>query len=108
MLQLTCPNCGIRNVHEFRFGGEVNARPKDPSATSDAEWGAYLYMRANTRGWQSEWWYHRAGCGLWFLAERHTLTNEISRTYLWQPQQPEGEPMTEPNKQAGESTDVGT
>ena len=31
-------------------------------------------------GVQREWWYHRAGCGLWFVAERDTRTNEVART----------------------------
>ena len=30
MLILSCPNCGERNVSEFRFGGEYNPRPADP------------------------------------------------------------------------------
>lgn len=85
MLLLSCPNCGARNVGEFRFGGETNPRPKDPSAASEAEWASYLYMRDNLSGAQTEWWYHRAGCGLWFLAERNTYTNEVLRTYVWQP-----------------------
>jgi sarcosine oxidase delta subunit len=42
-------------------------------------------MRDNKLGWQKEWWYHRHGCGRWFLAERHTKDNTILRTYLWQP-----------------------
>ena len=43
----------------------------------------YLYQRDNARGPQREWWYHRAGCGLWFMAERHTHTNQVLRTYPW-------------------------
>ena len=31
---------------------------------------------------QREWWYHRVGCGLWFLAERDTRTNEVLRTEI--------------------------
>jgi sarcosine oxidase subunit delta len=85
MLLLTCPNCGARNVSEFRYGGEYNPRPKDPLRFSDAEWAGYLYLRNNTMGVQTEWWYHSAGCGLWFMAERHTRTNEAIKTYLWQP-----------------------
>ncbi|HLF00554.1 MAG TPA: sarcosine oxidase subunit delta [Anaerolineales bacterium] len=85
MLILTCPNCGPRNVAEFRFGGETNPRPKDPSVATDAEWSDYLYMRQNKMGVETEWWYHRAGCGLWFLAERNTATNEVHKTYVWQP-----------------------
>lgn len=85
MLLLTCPNCGPRNVAEFRFGGEVHPRPAQPAHLSDAAWSDYLYMRANKLGVQKEWWYHRAGCGLWFLAERHTKSNEVTATYPWQP-----------------------
>ncbi len=85
MLLLTCPNCGPRNVAEFRFGGEMNSRPKDPAAISDARWSDYLYMRHNSMGVETEWWYHRAGCGLWFLAERNTATNVVLKTYRWQP-----------------------
>ena len=81
MLLLTCPNCGDRNVSEFHFGGELGSRPKDPSALSSAEWANYLYMRNNVMDVQTEWWHHNAGCGLWFLAERHTRTNEVIKTY---------------------------
>ena len=88
MLLLSCPNCGSRNVSEFRSGGEVNPRPRDPAATTDAEWTDYLYMRPNRRGMQIEWWYHRAGCGLWFLAERNTETNQVLRTFLWEANTP--------------------
>lgn len=85
MLILPCPNCGPRNVSEFRFGGETNARPKEPAALNDQEWSDYLYMRKNVMGVETEWWYHRAGCGTWFLAERNTATNQVLRTYPWQP-----------------------
>ena len=83
MLLLTCPNCGARNVSEFGFGGEYNPRPESPMDSSDPDWTDYLYLRDNTMGVQTEWWYHSAGCGLWFLAERHTRTNEVLRTYLY-------------------------
>ena len=84
MLILTCPNCGERNVSEFRFGGDYLPRPSDPCAQTDEAWVDYLYMRENGMGLQTEWWYHYAGCGLWFLAERHTKTNEVTRTYPWE------------------------
>jgi sarcosine oxidase subunit alpha len=85
MLLLNCPHCGPRNVSEFRHGGEVNPRPSDPALVDDRAWADYLYMRRNELGLQTEWWYHRQGCGRWFLAERHTLTNVVQRTWLWQP-----------------------
>ena len=85
MILLNCPNCGQRNSLEFRYGGEYNPRPAKPLETSDTEWADYIYMRTNKSGVQKEWWYHRAGCGLWFLAERDTRSNEVMRTYLWEP-----------------------
>lgn len=74
---LRCPNCGPRDVYEFRFGGETRTRP-DPDA-DDAAWSRYLYFRANEAGVQKEkeWWYHRAGCRAWFLAVRDTRTNLV-------------------------------
>jgi sarcosine oxidase subunit delta len=81
MILLECPNCGARNVSEFGYGGELNKRPgPDPSA---AAWAAYLYMRDNPLGNLREWWYHRAGCEQWFIAERHTKTHEVTKTYFW-------------------------
>lgn len=76
---LHCPHCGPREVTDFRFGGEVRAgtgtRPVDERALTRA-----LYLRANVDGLQREWWQHRAGCGAWFQAERHTGTNRVLRT----------------------------
>ena len=85
MIQIECPNCGTRNSLEFRYGGELNSRPKQPMAATEAEWVDFVFFKDNKLGGQTEWWYHRAGCQLWFLAERHTRTNEVLRTYLWQP-----------------------
>ena len=75
---LTCPNCGPRDVHGFRFGGEVTERPS-PDASGEL-WTGYFYLRANAAGPQREWWYHKFGCRRWFLAERDTVTNEITGT----------------------------
>ena len=89
MILLTCPNCGeARNVAEFRFGGEYIKRPQNPEdPASDAAWADYLYLKENKLGVQKEWWYHRAGCGTWFMAERHTKTQVVEKTYLWEPNQ---------------------
>jgi heterotetrameric sarcosine oxidase delta subunit len=83
MVTLKCPNCGNRNSLEFRFGGEYNPRPQTPLQASDQDWADYLFMKDNRMGVQKEWWYHRSGCGLWFLAERHTKSNEVLKTYNW-------------------------
>jgi heterotetrameric sarcosine oxidase delta subunit len=77
---LTCPNCGVREVTDFRFGGEVSSRPtRRPSA---AELHAYNYFRRNVAGVQREWWLHRSGCNIWFVAERDTTSNEVLWTAL--------------------------
>ena len=87
MLLLNCPNCGERNVAEFRFGGEYRVGPRHPEEpAADAAWAEYLYLRENKLGVQKEWWYHRLGCGCWFLAERHTKTHQVEKTYLWEPE----------------------
>jgi sarcosine oxidase, subunit delta len=77
---LTCPNCGERDVNEFGYAGEVTTRPKE--TPSLRELTSYLYLRRNVAGVQREWWYHRYGCRLWFLAERDTRTNEVQRVFV--------------------------
>lgn len=77
---LECPHCGRRDVAEFRYQGEVTRRPG--SSPSLRELNEYVYFRDNVAGVQREWWYHRAGCGLWFVAERDTRTNEVVRTEI--------------------------
>jgi heterotetrameric sarcosine oxidase delta subunit len=72
---LTCPHCGIREVTDFAYGGEVVPRPKE--RPSERELNDYNYFRRNVAGVQREWWYHRSGCRTWFLAERDTRTNEV-------------------------------
>src|SRR3954462_13908337 len=75
---LECPNCGLREVTEFRYRGEVPRRPPpDPTLRALAD---YVYFRDNVAGVQREWWYHRIGCGTWFVAERDTRTNEVLST----------------------------
>jgi sarcosine oxidase, subunit delta len=73
--QIDCPNCGIRPVWEFHFGGPVRQRPGPD--VSDREWTAYLYDRPTTCGEQAEWWYHRSACKLWFGARRETRHNQV-------------------------------
>ncbi len=82
MLRIDCPNCGVRNAAEFRHGGEYNPRP---TQADDDEWIRYLYLRRNRMGVQVEWWYHRFGCGTWFLVERDRRSDEITRIMRWQP-----------------------
>lgn len=50
---------------------------------SSRELNEYVYFRDNVWGVQREWWFCRV-CEEWFLAERHTYTNEVERT--WHPE----------------------
>jgi heterotetrameric sarcosine oxidase delta subunit len=77
--QLTCPNCGKRSVQEFAFKGEYRARPDAQAAFP--EWSDYVYHRANQKGAQLEWWFHRSGCQSWFIAERDTTRNTQHQSY---------------------------
>jgi len=86
-LLVTCPNCGPREVEELRCAGEVTRRPRE--TPSVRELNEYVYFRANEAGVQREWWFCRA-CEDWFLAERNTVTNEVSRT--WHARPPASEP----------------
>ena len=85
---IPCPHCGPRSVYEFRYGGEYQQRPEPGAA--EQEWTRYNYLRANVAGVQKEWWFHRDGCCAWFLAERDTVTNRVSRTF-WVEESPSGE-----------------
>ncbi len=76
---LTCPNCGQRDILEFRFGGEVLDPPAKDAPAED--WLRHSHMRTNAEGEQREWWNHRFGCRKWFLALRNRTTNEASETY---------------------------
>ena len=81
MILLPCPYCGPRSASEFRYVGELSARP-DPNATSVEEWRTFLYTRLNPAGWTTETWFHRAGCRQHFVVERHTVTNEVRASRL--------------------------
>jgi len=82
MLLITCPYCGQRDESEFAYGGEAHiARPVQTDQLTDPQWGDYLFMRKNAKGWHFERWNHARGCRRWFNAARHTVTHEIVATY---------------------------
>ncbi len=84
MKLLTCPVNGPRPVSEFHYWGEVREAP-DPATATDAVWADYVFNRNGAPGLKREWWYHLAS-GVWFIAERDTLRDEVVRTYLWDAQ----------------------
>ena len=82
MLLIPCPWCGPRNEMEFAYGHEGHiARPAEPEALSDAEWGDYVFMRKNPKGVHYERWMHAKGCRRYFNVARDTVTHEIYAVY---------------------------
>jgi sarcosine oxidase subunit delta len=81
MKVLSCPINGPRPVSEFAYAGEVRPMP-DPATCTDAQWADYVFNRSGIPGVKKEWWYHVAS-GVWFIAERETVHDQVLRTYLW-------------------------
>jgi len=76
---LTCPICGLREVHEFTFGGqERGPRPSQEGLTAEAHF-RYAQFRSIPPEPQEEWWYHGQGCGVWFKTTRNPATNREQR-----------------------------
>jgi heterotetrameric sarcosine oxidase delta subunit len=71
---LTCPNCGPRDVSEFRFGGQILPVTAGDRVGNQAGFGT---NSSNLPGPQRERWYHRFGCRRWIVAERDVRTNEV-------------------------------
>jgi len=83
MLLIHCPYCDkdLPEV-EFAYAGEAHiVRPADPSTVSDEEWRDFLFVRDNTRGLYCERWRHVHGCGRFFNAVRHTVSDKFLKTY---------------------------
>jgi sarcosine oxidase subunit delta len=92
MLLIRCPYCEADRAEvEFTYAGEAHIdRPEDPSALSDAEWEAFLFLRSNPRGTHFERWYHIHGCARYFNAVRDTVSDKFLMTYkAGEPRPPE-------------------
>ena len=76
---MPCPLNGARNISEFICLGEVREMP-DPSTADDPAWAEHVWFSNNEAGVVREWWCH-AATAYWFIAERHTVTDEIVRAY---------------------------
>ena len=81
MKLMHCPVNGPRSISEFAYGGELRAMP-DPATTDDAAWARYVFERRGIAEVRREWWCH-VPSGVWFIAERDTLTDTVCRTYLY-------------------------
>jgi sarcosine oxidase subunit delta len=83
MLLIRCPYCQSDCPEvEFTYAGEAHiGRPTDPSKLSDDAWGDHLFIRSNARGLHYERWRHIHGCGRFFNAVRHTVSDRFLMTY---------------------------
>ena len=83
MLLIRCPYCEMdRPELEFRYGGEAHiARPLDPSKTSDEEWARVSLHPHQSQGPACGALAAHNGCGRFFNAVRHTVTDQIVTTY---------------------------
>lgn len=76
-MRIPCPFCGPRDEVEFTYRGDATiARP--PADAGTEAFAAYLYDRANPKGWHVQWFQHSTGCRQWLKVQRHTVTHEIA------------------------------
>ena len=83
MLLIHCPYCE-RDLPEleFRHGGEAHiARPADWNAVSDEDFEKFFFIRDNHKGVVFERWRHIHGCGRFFNAARHSVSDKFFCTY---------------------------
>jgi heterotetrameric sarcosine oxidase delta subunit len=81
MIRIPCPFCGVRDEVEFTYRGDATARRPAEDAPESASF-AYVYSRANPRGWHLEWWQHTGGCRQVLKVLRHTATHEVRAAVL--------------------------
>ena len=82
MLLIHCPYCeDDRPELEFRHAGEAHiARPASEGEAGPAV-AAALYLRTNARGVVFERWRHIHGCGRFFNAARHSVSDAFLAFY---------------------------
>ena len=67
---------------EFRHAGEAHvARPADITDISDEAFEQFFFIRQNPKGIVFERWRHIHGCGRFFNAARHTVSDRFYTTY---------------------------
>lgn len=83
MLQIHCPYCG-EDRPELEFHGEGEAhivRPTNMAEISDADFEKFFFIRENHKGILFERWRHLHGCGRFFNAVRHSVSDKFIKTY---------------------------
>ena len=97
MLLIHCPYCNEdRPELEFANAGEAHiVRPSDMSAMSDEEFEKMFFIRDNPKGLSLERWRHLHGCGRFFNAVRHTVSDRFLKVYKAGEPRPSDEELAE-------------
>ncbi len=90
MLLIHCPYCE-KDLPETEFHGEGEAhiaRPTNMAEISDEEFEKFFFIRENQKGILYERWRHLHGCGRFFNAVRHSVSDKFIKTYKAGEKQP--------------------
>ncbi|MCF6301662.1 MAG: sarcosine oxidase subunit delta [Devosiaceae bacterium] len=83
MLLIHCPYCKEERPElEFHGAGEAHIeRPENIADISDAQFEKFFFIRENQKGIVYERWRHLHGCGRFFNAVRHSVSDKFICTY---------------------------
>ena len=76
-MRITCPICGERDRREFYYQGDAVALRRPAPEAGEAVWEEYLHLRDNPAGVTRDLWYHEAGCGLWIVVTRDSVSHNV-------------------------------
>jgi methylglutamate dehydrogenase subunit B len=76
-MRIPCPYCGLRDVSEFRYGGDATKMRPKHGAGDITVWHDYYFHFDNPKGPHEEYWQHVLGCRQWIKLKRDTSTNEV-------------------------------
>lgn len=83
MLLIHCPYCE-EDRPELEFHGEGEAhieRPSKMAELSNEDFEKFFFIRENQKGIVFERWRHLHGCGRFFNAVRHSVSDKFIATY---------------------------
>lgn len=83
MLLIHCPYCQ-QDLPELEFSGAGEAhiaRPANMADISDDDFEKFFFIRENEKGVVFERWRHIHGCGRFFNAARHSVSDKFICTY---------------------------
>lgn len=83
MLLIHCPYCEEERPElEFHGAGEAHiARPTNMGEISPEDFEKFFFIRDNRKGVVFERWRHLHGCGRFFNAVRHSVSDKFICTY---------------------------